>query len=309
MKTKRLFALVLALMLAFTLTACNKGDDTSDKVLVKVGDGSITEGQLDQYTYLYALLQGVDLSTVDEDTLTTVKNMILEDYISLKVMEIYYQDDTTVLPEDFETQQAQFVEMLKGDENSANYLKEHNINDEFLNEFFKSQYYSSAFFEALTPDVPKVTDEEVQAYYEAHPDEFQLDQVTAKHILVKEKEKAESLLAQLKDGADFATLAKENSIDTQSAEQGGDLGTFGRNEMVPEFEEAAFALEPGELSDVVQTDFGYHIILVTDKYQGTQSFEDANATIRSNLENQAMTEVYTEKITKLRDEYGVEYNK
>ena len=96
------------------------------------------------------------------------------------------------------------------------------------------------------------------------------DQVTASHILIstdgkdKETAKAEidALHAEITDGADFAEIARSKS-DCPSGGRGGDLGPFGRGMMVPEFEKAAFDLEPGALSDVVETDFGYHLILRT----------------------------------------------
>ena len=96
------------------------------------------------------------------------------------------------------------------------------------------------------------------------------DQVTASHILVstdgKDKETAkaeiEALLAEIKGGADFAEIARAKS-DCPSGSRGGDLGAFGRGMMVPEFEQAAFDLEPGAMSDVVETDFGYHLVLRT----------------------------------------------
>jgi parvulin-like peptidyl-prolyl isomerase len=92
-----------------------------------------------------------------------------------------------------------------------------------------------------------------------------VEQVHAQHILVSDEATAEDLLAQIKDGADFGELAKTYSLDTGSAEDGGDLGWFPRGIMVTEFEDAAFALEPGEVSDVVATDYGYHIIKVLEK--------------------------------------------
>src|SRR4029077_20899689 len=90
------------------------------------------------------------------------------------------------------------------------------------------------------------------------------EEVHARHILVPTEDEAKAILAQLKGGTDFATLAKEKSKDPGSAE-GGDLGYFGKEQMVPEFAEVAFKLEKGQVSDPVKTQFGWHIIKVEDK--------------------------------------------
>lgn len=110
-------------------------------------------------------------------------------------------------------------------------------------------------------------DEEYKTYFDANPDKFATSpkQIKASHILVDTKEEADAILADLKAGKDFATIAKEKSKDTGSAANGGDLGDFfGKGAMVAEFEDAAFKLKKGELSDVVQTQYGFHIIKVTD---------------------------------------------
>ena len=87
----------------------------------------------------------------------------------------------------------------------------------------------------------------------------------ARHILVDTKEKAEEIIGKIKAGGDFAALAKENSKDPGSKEDGGMLGFFGRNQMVPEFEKAAFELKKGEISAPVQSQFGWHVIKVEDR--------------------------------------------
>src|SRR5262249_683494 len=103
------------------------------------------------------------------------------------------------------------------------------------------------------------------------------EQVRASHVLLKTegkddaavKAKAEEILKQARAGADFADLAKKNSEDDSNKNNGGDLDYFGRGRMVPEFDQVAFSLEPGKISDVVKTQFGYHIIKVTDKKAGS----------------------------------------
>lgn len=91
------------------------------------------------------------------------------------------------------------------------------------------------------------------------------EEIAASHILVDSEDKAKELHAKIAAGADFAQVAKENSTDTGSKDQGGSLGYFGRGQMVPEFEAAAFKLEKGQISDPVHTSFGWHIIRVDDR--------------------------------------------
>ncbi|NBD25566.1 peptidylprolyl isomerase [Paenibacillus glycinis] len=131
----------------------------------------------------------------------------------------------------------------------------------------------------------KVTDEEVKQYFEANHEEFdQPEQVRASHILVSTKAEADDVMKQLKAGADFGKLAKERSEDTGSKAAGGDLGYFGKGEMVPEFENAAFSLKVGELGGPIKSEYGYHIIKVIDhKAAEKATLEEKKAEIRERL--------------------------
>jgi peptidyl-prolyl cis-trans isomerase C len=122
-----------------------------------------------------------------------------------------------------------------------------------------------AYLKKEIEDQVKVTDEDAKKYFEANKDKFkEPEKIMAYHILVDNEAEAKDILAKLKGGADFAALAKEKS-KCPSKEKGGELGLLGKGQTVPEFEQAAFALQPGQLSDVVKTQFGYHIIKVTEK--------------------------------------------
>lgn len=110
----------------------------------------------------------------------------------------------------------------------------------------------------------KVSDDEVKAHYDNHQDEFMNPfRVRAEHILLRSREEAERAAADIKGGADFVVIAKERSLDPTAA-RGGDLGFFSKGQLIPEIEEAAFALEKGAMSGIIQTAFGFHLIKVTD---------------------------------------------
>lgn len=134
----------------------------------------------------------------------------------------------------------------------------------------------------------EITDEELNEYFLANNANYEVsERIRASHILVDTIEEAEALLAQLNEGADFAALAKEHSTDPGSGANGGDLNWFGRGAMVAPFEEAAFALAVGEVSDIVETDFGYHIILLTDREDAaTPELADVLIQVQSDLEQE-----------------------
>lgn len=163
----------------------------------------------------------------------------------------------------------------------------------------------------VTAQVTVTVDEVKEAY----------EEVSASHILIAPEEnteeakaaaraKAEEVLARLKAGEDFAAVAKEVSDDPGSAEAGGSLGFFKRGRMVPEFEEAAFSLKVGELSDIVETQYGYHIIKVDDrKLAEGEEFEKAEAELRESIKAEKQDEAFLEWFEGVRKSAAIEiYN-
>jgi peptidyl-prolyl cis-trans isomerase D len=163
----------------------------------------------------------------------------------------------------------------------------------------------------------ELAETELSDYYQANPEEFtHEEQVRARHILLQvgsgrsEQQAEEEMLAireRLEGGEDFATLAAELSDDPGSKTQGGDLGFFSRGEMIGEFEEAAFAAEPGELAGPVKTSFGYHLIKVEERQEaGRLSFVDSKEQIRSRLLNQRAQDLAESKAGELAERIRTE---
>jgi peptidyl-prolyl cis-trans isomerase C len=176
--------------------------------------------------------------------------------------------------------------------------------------------------EALVGVETIVTDEEVSKFYQGNADSFQSpEQVRAQHILfkvntndapeIKSQKRLElaGLSGTIENGADFSKIAGEQS-ECPSKQQGGDLGFFERGRMVKPFEEAAFTLKVGEVSDIVETQFGYHLIKVTDRKEArTVPFEEAKDQIAKHLKNTKEQQAVNNYIGALREKAEIEYVK
>ncbi|CAH2030204.1 peptidylprolyl isomerase [Trichlorobacter ammonificans] len=147
----------------------------------------------------------------------------------------------------------------------------------------------------------KISDEELKSFYEKNQDKFKTgEQVRASHILVKSEQEAKDVLTQLKGGAKFEDVAKAKSVDS-SASKGGDLGWFGKGNMVPVFEKTAFALKEGEVSGIVKSEFGFHIIKLTGKRAaGVRSLDEAKEQIKAALLPQKQQQAFMQLKETLR---------
>ncbi len=150
-------------------------------------------------------------------------------------------------------------------------------------------------------DKVSLTDEEVEKYYTNHQDEFMTSMtLRASHILVKTGEEALLIKTQLEGGGDFEELARQNSLDA-TAIRGGDLGFFQRGRFVPEFEDAVFTMKKGELKGPVKSQFGYHLIKLTDRLEPTlRQFRDVKDFVRQRLLAEKRSRAFRELVTKLK---------
>jgi len=157
---------------------------------------------------------------------------------------------------------------------------------------------------------PTISDEQARAHYDQNSNLYSTTQIHASHILVKDEDTARSILTEVKANPEkFADVAREKSTDSVSARKGGDLGTFGAGRMVPEFERAAFALKPGEISDVVKTQYGYHIVLVTERKEGElKPFDQVKEQIKASLRNKGLQDQVQGHFDQLKKDADVQVN-
>jgi peptidyl-prolyl cis-trans isomerase C len=157
----------------------------------------------------------------------------------------------------------------------------------------KKRLIVESFLKKKVEAESKVSDEDMKKFYEQNKDKFKSgEQIKASHILVKTEKEAKDILAQLKSGGNFEELAKKSSVDSSSA-KGGDLGWFGKGSMVPAFEKAALALKEGQISDVVKSDFGFHIIKLTGKRPaGIRPYEEVKEQIKGAIMPSKQQEIF-----------------
>lgn len=213
------------------------------------------------------------------------------------------KENISVTKEELDKELTEYMDSYGGEDVFNQMLEMNNVN---ISEIEKSMK-SHLVMEKLLEKRISITDEDMEAYFEENKDGFaEEEKVQASHILVEDEKTAKELVEKLAAGKDFAELAKEYSTDEESREFGGDLGLFGRGEMVQEFEDAVFALEIGERSEPVKTEYGYHIIKLEDKQEAKAAvFEDVKEEIKSTLLDAEMQEEYATWLDEKYEEYKI----
>jgi len=313
-----LFIAVGLLLIAMPAFAADK--QSADKKVAVVNGTVITKGEFDrEMLHAYQQVAGRG-GSFSESQLPGIRKAVLETLIG---QELLYQEsqskgvkiDEKVVNEQFDNLKKRFP---SEDEFKAALLKgktsETALKSQMRKRMAIQQYVEKEFVQKV-----KVTEKEAKDYYYSHPDMFKApEQVRARHILIKvdpgaeeskkskARKKLETVQKKLRKGGDFEALAKEYSEGPTSV-KGGDLGYFGRGQMVKPFEEAAFSLPQGKVSDIVETQFGYHLIKVIDKKSdSTVAYEQIKDKLQNFLKQKKVRKKVNDHIEKLKGKAKVE---
>ena len=264
--------------------------------------------------------QGIAEEQMSPEQVEEYKKQVLESLID---QELLYQEcrknNISASEDSVNDSLEKAMESFENEEAYRNALKDSNMQEDDLISRIRRSLAINMLVDEKIGQTVSVTDEDVRAYYDGNPASFQQsEQVRASHILVKvdaDDDEAENAAAldkieyiqrRINAGEDFAQLAMENS-DCPSSENGGELGYFERGKMVQAFEDAAFVLEPGKVSDIVRTDFGLHLIKVTDKIEAeTLSYETVKSDLADYIERQKISTGVVSLIDTLRKGAAVE---
>ncbi|UOQ43513.1 peptidylprolyl isomerase [Halobacillus salinarum] len=253
----------------FSLSACSSSGDDS-KVVVETKDGNVTKDEF------------------YEELKDKYGEEILQKMVMMEVLSDKYDVSDKAVNKELESLKKQYGDQFQMVLQQSGFSSE--------DEFKKTIRLSLLQEKAAGEDVD-ISEKEMKDYYEKMKTEIQ-----ASHILVSDEKTAKEVEKKLKNGGDFTKLAKEYSTDTGSAKKGGQLGYFGPGKMAPEFENAAYKLDKGEVSEPVKTQFGYHIIKVTDKRKNedVKPYDEAKSEIKRTLISQKVNQQQLQsKIDKL----------
>lgn len=292
----------------------------SDSVVIRVNGEPITQAMLDKEMARYEGQTALPDQTPDAGKMEGNRKKVLDGMVDrVLLIQESARLGITVSDEQVDEEMKRFKERFSSPEQFAGMLARMKLTEEDLRAEYRRRMAIRSLIEREVASKATISEEEVKAFYDQNPNLFKVpERIRASHILVKTdasatdqdkakaKEKIQSLKQRVAAGEDFAKLAVENS-DCPSAPKGGDLDYFQRGQMVPSFEDAAFALKPGETSEIVETQFGYHLIKVVDRQDaGTMSFDEMKPTIDEHLKQQKVSDLLTAYLADLKSKAKIE---
>jgi peptidyl-prolyl cis-trans isomerase C len=322
-----LYVALLAGFAILVLAGCDAAEpvanvDSQAKKIVTFEGGAVTQGELDEL----AEQSGFGDLPKDDPQYRAAVQQIMPQLVGIEIAKAYAQEhNITVSDEEVDREIAKIKEQvgdqarssgqdLSNQEAYEQALKQNNITEDQLREDIRENLLPVQKVQERVAGDAEPSDQEIQTYYEKNK-EAQFTTPTqrcVRHILFNkdQKQKAEEVKQQLEDGGDFAKLAKEYSQDPVSAEKGGDLGCLSKGDTVAEFDQAAFGAEQGEIVGPVQTEFGYHILQVTDiKPAQTRSLQEVESQIRSQLSAEKQSEEFNKWVEEQKKKRDVKYLK
>jgi peptidyl-prolyl cis-trans isomerase C len=321
------YVFLLLAVAALVLAGCDSAEpvanvDSQAKKIVTFEGGDVTQGELDEF----AKQSGLDTSmSKDDPQYQAAIQQIMPQLVGIEVTKAYAKEhDITVSDEEVDHEITKIKAQVGDQARSAGQdlsnqkayeqaLKQNNITEEQLRQDIRENLPVQKVQERVAGNA-EPSQQEIQNYYHKNKAaQFTTpEQRCVRHILFNkdQKQKAEEVKQQLEDGGDFAKLAKEDSQDPGSAAKGGDLGCLGKGETVPDFEKAAFGAKEGEIVGPIQTQFGYHILQVTDiKPEHTRPLEEVESQIRSQLSTEKQTEAFGKWVQEQKKKRDVKYLK
>jgi peptidyl-prolyl cis-trans isomerase C len=321
MRTKTIssFVLLLFLVALTSFVFAEEKPAQTDKAAL-VNDTVITQAELDSQMNMVVDRLRASGRLPDVSQLDQLRSQVLENLIARELL--YQESQKKGIKISQEAVNEQLINLKAQFPNEAefnNALTRMNLTEASIKEKLERDLILKKLIDDEVAPGVKLSDIEIRAFYDNNPEAFkQPERVKASHILIKvdpkadasqkaeAKKKIDLVQAKLQKGEDFGALAKEYS-EGPSGPEGGDLGYFTRGQMVKPFEDAAFAMKPGEVSGVVETKFGYHLIKVTDKKpETTMSYDEVKTRLEEFLKQRKMQEEINVYVKRLEEKAKIE---
>ena len=280
-------------------------DVPPETAVAEVGGEVITYKELIDYSLLSATYARKDIEKFGAEELEALRAQTLETMITNMLIRKYMDEEVGAgnMTNEAITDAESINQALRANYNLTRLVDLGEITEQIFEDYVTFARYSNWFYLHMITTVD-LSDKAIGAYIEEHKDEMRRTVVSASHILLKTEEEAKAVLSRLEKGEKFEDLARELSRDEVTIEDGGRIMDFGRNEVLPEIEDAVFSMEPGELKGPVRSPRGFHVFLLHDRYYEDLPYSQVSIYVKDTLVRIACND----KIKELRQSASIVYH-